>query len=294
MQKFNSAGQYLSQIGGTCGNGNSEFGAWVDLAVDADNNVIVSDLNNCLIKIFNRAGNYLSQIGTTCGSDASQFDTVYSLHVDNKNNMFIADAFNDRVKIYSSAKTASYNTQPAGIETSAPVLNVPATVVDISAYTTKPESAMAAQDSSYNYPAGITNFRLSAMAGSTQTVSLTYKTNLKPSEVTPRKYNSTAKTYSTLSGNNLTITETTADGQTALKISYDVTDGGSLDEDGAVNGSITDPVGLGVVQGASTASSVAGSPKTGIKRHAIYGAILPLIIVTAITGICLVRRYLLA
>jgi len=58
-----------------------------------------------------------------------------------------------------------------------------------------------------------------------------------------------------------TITPATIGGVPTLVVSYQVTDGGALDEDGLANGIIVDPAGLAVL-GAATPTAV-GAPKTG-------------------------------
>jgi len=61
-------------------------------------------------------------------------------------------------------------------------------------------------------------------------------------------------TYTTVSG--ATFSAVTIGGQSALKVVYQVTDGSSLDDDGAADGNITDPAGPAVL--------VVGVPNTGL------------------------------
>lgn len=103
---------------------------------------------------------------------------------------------------------------------------------------TPPASSSAA----YSYPLGLTSFTLVTTSIENQ-ITLTYQTELTPSQVVAQKYNSTTQTYSDIPG--ALITNTTLDGKHALQLTYLLTDGGSLDEDGAINGIIVDPVGLG-------------------------------------------------
>jgi hypothetical protein len=86
-----------------------------------------------------------------------------------------------------------------------------------------------------------------------------FQTELTPSQVVAQKYNSTAQTYSNIPG--AVITNTTLNGKHALQLTYTITDGGPLDEDGAINGVIVDPVGLAQIN--STATSAATAPSTG-------------------------------
>lgn len=91
---------------------------------------------------------------------------------------------------------------------------------------------------------------------SSNQVSLLFVTDLKPNEVSARKYNPTTQTYANVPG--ATITETTYNAQHALLLTYTITDNGPLDTDPAV-GSITDPVGLAI----PVATSVASLTNTG-------------------------------
>jgi hypothetical protein len=72
-----------------------------------------------------------------------------------------------------------------------------------------------------------------------------------------RKYNTATKTYTDIP--NATITNVTIGGQKALKITYDITDGGPLDADGTPNGTIVDPAGPAV----KDASTVTPATSTG-------------------------------
>ncbi len=95
-------------------------------------------------------------------------------------------------------------------------------------------------DSGYTYPAGLVNFCFDSTQ-TNNTVTLTFVTNLKPSQVVARKYNPNTKTYANIEG--ATITETTYQGLHALAVTYTIVDNGPLDLDPASN-KIVDPVGL--------------------------------------------------
>jgi hypothetical protein len=69
-----------------------------------------------------------------------------------------------------------------------------------------------------------------------------------------RKYNNITHAYATVT--STTISTVTLSGKVATKVSYKITDGGSLDQDGATNGVIIDPVGL--------ADPSVGAPNTGL------------------------------
>jgi hypothetical protein len=124
----------------------------------------------------------------------------------------------------------------------------------ITSFTSTAESGLPQADPNFDYPLELQNFVVTVPSGSTQLVQLAYLTPLKPSQVTPRKYNAATHTYSTIPG--ATVTEEDFDGQHVLVVSYSITDGGNLDQD-TVAGQITDPVGLGVA--ASSASTLAAT-----------------------------------
>lgn len=131
-------------------------------------------------------------------------------------------------------------------------------------------SDLSKSDGSYAYPAGLMNFTLvCGIPGMTVRVNQ-YYFGITATNLVARKYNSRTNTYSTISGAE--ITYVTIDGQQAVKISYDITDGGLLDDDGIANGSIVDPAGPAVL------SNSAGAPNTGFETQSpwlsiTYGAI---------------------
>jgi hypothetical protein len=97
---------------------------------------------------------------------------------------------------------------------------------------------------------------------STQDITLAFETDLTPSDVVARKYNSITKQYANVEG--ATITEDTIGGKHVLVLKYQVTDGGELDEDGVANGEIIDPVGLAISGGANGSGGVANTNRASI------------------------------
>ncbi len=109
-------------------------------------------------------------------------------------------------------------------------------------------------DIAFEYPMGLINF--SAVCdnpGDTTDASLYYFGGDATGKMA-RKYNSQNQSYQVIS--NPAITQTTIGGDAVAKISYSITDGGELDEDGAANGTIVDPAGFG--------SAVLVAPKAGL------------------------------
>ncbi|MFO0955233.1 MAG: choice-of-anchor U domain-containing protein [Candidatus Saccharibacteria bacterium] len=145
----------------------------------------------------------------------------------------------------------------------------------ITALSATAASSLPKTDTGQMYPLGLVNFTMTAPTGSTQVVNLTFETDLLPNQVTARKYHSSVQTFSDIPG--AVITETTLNGHHALKLTYSITDGGSLDDDGAENGIIVDPVGL-----ATTASSTGtGLANTGENLWLFLAAALAFTVVPA-------------
>jgi hypothetical protein len=120
-------------------------------------------------------------------------------------------------------------------------------------------TTLTIKDTAYNYPLGLVTFTISTLTpGSTIPIELYYYVDQSPSSFTPRKYNTTNNTYTTLSTQTQTsLTQTTINNQQVLKLAYQLHDGGPLDQDGVANGTIIDPVGL--------AAATVGVPNTGLR-----------------------------
>lgn len=121
--------------------------------------------------------------------------------------------------------------------------------------TSSKESSQAVQDEGYSYPTGLIDFTFDG-ASSSNSVTLTFITDAKPSNVTLRKYDPTTKRYSTIK--DAKITQTEVDGKAALKATYTIIDNGPLDLDKTI-GVVRDPVGLAVAGGV-------GAPDTGFSN----------------------------
>ena len=111
------------------------------------------------------------------------------------------------------------------------------------------------KDTFFSYPLGLTSFQFDTTIGATKTITLYYDLPGDPSSYIPRKYNTNTKTFATIQG--ATITRVTYNNKSMIKLTYDITDGGTLDQDNIANGTIVDPVGL--------AAASVGVPETGIR-----------------------------
>lgn len=111
-----------------------------------------------------------------------------------------------------------------------------------------PASDNTTADSGYNYPLGMASFWVTCEEpGDTATVTLYFYGENDTTNMVARKYNADTDTYTTIEDAAISAVE--MDGGQAIKLEYQVTDGGPLDEDGLENGIIVDPVGLAVSQG---------------------------------------------
>jgi hypothetical protein len=107
--------------------------------------------------------------------------------------------------------------------------------------TTSSVSNNASLDSGYLYPAGLMNFTLECPTTGASATITQYFYDLNDKNIVARKYSNLTGVYSQIPG--ATISQLTIDGHTVTKITYSITDGGALDEDGAANGIIVDPSG---------------------------------------------------
>ncbi len=99
-------------------------------------------------------------------------------------------------------------------------------------------------DNGYLYPHGMTDFSLNCSRGDTVDVTMYTYTDTDPSSFLVRKYNPSTNSFRDVPGASL-VRETLGS-NSVLKLTYSITDGGELDDDGMTNGIIVDPVGLAI------------------------------------------------
>lgn len=199
------------------------------------------------------------------------------------NQLFIADNNNNRIVIYDSETPSDVDGVDAGTEDAAPndgdgnndgtvdsgqsnVVSVtnPATdkyfTVETSCNSLESvqigtEAGGASNDAAYNYPAGLAAFHANCQtSGETATMTMYFYGTFDPANFILRKWQDDV--YKTLPG--AVFSNVTIGGQAALKVVYQITDGGEFDNDGAANGVIVDPVG--------PAQNIVGTPNTGLGR----------------------------
>lgn len=196
--------------------------------------------------------------------NTDQNPPAYALSLDSANNrLYVGGDFvsvnNQSRNNLAAFQGPQYHKQLSNAETNQPVyLQTPYTT-NITCSNVLAEASASVQDESYDYPLGLTEFCFDTDQENNE-VSLTFVTDLKPEDVVARKYNSETNTYFDIQ--NAVITETTHEGQPALRLTYTITDNGDLDLD-PEEGKIKDPVGLGVIPGATADTSTNGTGSTG-------------------------------
>ena len=135
------------------------------------------------------------------------------------------------------------------------------------------ESTLATQDSAYEYPVGLADYKLQCpTAGATSTVSIYYDQVYDTSAWVLRKYASSTNSYNTVSDLVTVVpTEETigshmllngpASSTAVSKISFVIQDGDVLDDDIIANMTIVDPVGPATLIVTTTSSSGGGGTR---------------------------------
>ena len=128
-------------------------------------------------------------------------------------------------------------------------------------------------DNSYTYPLGLLDFTANCGTPGFTTTVTQYFYDPPTQDFTLRKF--VNGSYQTVSVAN--ISTQTIGGRSVLVVSYQVTDGGPLDDDGTANGTIIDPAGPAVFSpGSSSSSSAAGVPNTGLGHINIAAYVIAL------------------
>lgn len=142
------------------------------------------------------------------------------------------------------------------------------------------EASLGKQDS-YEYPLGLVNVCYQT-ANPTNQITMTFVTNLSPSQVVARDYNPATQNYVTVPG--AVIISTTYNGHPALQLTYTIADNGPLDTDSA-EGIVNDPVGLALIP--------AGAPNTGYGEPAHpFNATRALVIIASVVSLVFGARLL--
>lgn len=105
IQKFDSKGAYLSQLGQGKGASNAQFTNPQGIALDGNGNIYVADYGNNRVQKFNSSGAYLSQWGTL-GNASGQFHGPRGIAVDPQRGIvYVTDYHNNRIQLFTEAGT---------------------------------------------------------------------------------------------------------------------------------------------------------------------------------------------
>lgn len=126
-------------------------------------------------------------------------------------------------------------------------------------------SSLAKQDDNYEYPYGLTDFRLNCSRGDTVNITKYIWDDISPENYIVRKYNPVTEEFKVVEDSS--ITNVTLGGNVALKLEYSITDGGELDDDSTANGIIVDPVGVAVLASSTNPFDGIGVPNTGLSKY---------------------------
>jgi sugar lactone lactonase YvrE len=100
VQKFDSNGKFLAKWG-TAGSGDGQFGLALAIAIDAQDNLYVVDINNNDIQKFDSSGKFLVRWGGD-GSGPGQFKEPTSVAIDKQGNVLVAEARTGRLQKFDS------------------------------------------------------------------------------------------------------------------------------------------------------------------------------------------------
>lgn len=134
------------------------------------------------------------------------------------------------------------------------------------------EASLPKQDAGYDYPLGLTSLCYTTLMSSDE-VTVTFVTDLKPADVVARDFNTSTQTFTTIPG--ATVAETTLGGSHALALTYTITDNDILDSNPATS-FVTDPVGLAVLPAAITTVSPK-APATGLEQVHFAGPVTSMV-----------------
>lgn len=190
-----------------------------------------------------------------------------------------ADLNGDNISDADQTNLFSYTSPITG---KAVVLEVDEACSINSATSILPDSA-AVEDEGYEYVNGLMDFTLSCgTPGFTTTIKQYYYDVLKD-DLVLRKYDPNTELYSTIE--DAVLEQVVVNDNTVTRVTYEVTDGGTLDTDGAANGTIVDPAGLagsagsGAGGGNGTDEGAVGAPNTGVRPMSV-----PVFAVIAVAG----------
>jgi hypothetical protein len=172
------------------------------------------------------------------------------------------DANNDGVLDSSQSNVASFMNTNSNTYTT---FEVPYSCA-IHTIANQTTSQFLKQDTGFTYPFGMIDFTVKCINdGLSVPITEFYFKDNNSSDFVFRKYHPTTNTYTAMS--DVALTDFTLGSNKGIKVVFQITDGGLLDDDGTANGEISDPSGLALVVNP-------GVPNTGLERINILQYIL--------------------
>jgi sugar lactone lactonase YvrE len=114
VKKFNSIGQYLSQVGSRGYVGNGKFMDPVGVAVDSYGNMYVVDNYQERVQKFDQNGAYIAQVGSS-GYGNGQFRAPIGIAVSPQGDIYVADSSNNRIQKFSPCTPVHIPSVPISI-----------------------------------------------------------------------------------------------------------------------------------------------------------------------------------
>ncbi len=114
VKKFNSTGQYLSQIGSRGYVGNGKFMDPVGIDVDSYGNIYVVDNYQERVQKFDQNGAYIAQLGSS-GYGNGQFRAPVGIAVSPQGDIYVSDSANNRIEKFSPCTPVRIPSVPLSI-----------------------------------------------------------------------------------------------------------------------------------------------------------------------------------
>jgi DNA-binding beta-propeller fold protein YncE len=104
---FSAEGKLLHSFGKT-GSNAGEFKAPAGIALDAQDNVYVTEIGNDRVQVFDNEGKFLTQFGQS-GSRNGEFGNLHGIIVDKGNGwIYVADTANNRIQVFKPKPAGSF------------------------------------------------------------------------------------------------------------------------------------------------------------------------------------------
>lgn len=210
--------------------------------------VIAFGDNGTTLRTYDEKGNFVAKIVDTGDMRLQHVAIGLRLGMDEHGAVYVRNAgiarIDKYVAPYDVALFASESDKVARLtlENASEASLIQASIIDRNTYD-------APVDAGFDYPLGLVAYEAEVKSMAPIDVSYLVETDLAPNEVAVRKYNRITRKYAAVP--DAKVTQSQVEGRPALLLEYQVSDGGPLDEDGTVNGTIVDPVGFAVAAGAA-------------------------------------------